>query len=599
MNYPNISGIDSQRLFRGKERNFVLRPGQIIQGEIMKLYPNDIAEVRLGNHRILAKLKVGLELANRYFFQVASNTEYPELRVVGKPLKGVEPVDIAKLLNQLGLKSNKQHEQLVQSLLKHSIPFDRKEIFQAAELIKGEKNKRLAVNLIVEMFSRKLPLTNATFESMKAIQLTTVTDQLQTVLQQLASKQQVAQDENQHQLEQRLYDVIRKLTVRPTQIQEKLMTEITSEIQSGRQGLFHSLKSFGFIPSHIDFNTWSLEWKRFLEKHPDASRQEQKLPFRLHGQDFLKVTEKISTNNHQLIESVNQLKDKWDVSIHSGKPLSREMTIALHTDLQKVVFPFVSKSQQALLTKLPTSGDLFELYRSLLKFVEEKQFIRWQSLALQTNIDEQFLQQSPKQQFLDHLRLYLSSFGLNYEHTLIEEKEPSTLLQSVKGMLLQYIANIDTIHSEQPTRLLHLIQGLQLQSLNETPAFIQATLQLPAERLGLIKDLKLEFEGKKHRNGKLDPDYCRILFYLQLEGIDETVIDVNIQQRAISLTIFNNTIGLEAVIKRLKDQLSDNLQALNYRLTSISFKKLEENERKPIKNVFTQQQTFEGVDFRI
>src|SRR5699024_10101587 len=108
---------------------------------------------------------------------------------------------------------------------------------------------------------------------------------------------------------------------------------------------------------------------------------------------------------------------------------------------------------------------------------------------------------------------------------------------SIKSMLIQYIQQNNASNNEQAQQLLHIMNGLQLQSIHETNSFIYASLQIPGEKLHLNNDLQLEFESKKTEDGKINPDYCRILFYLELTNLDETIIDMHIQNRYISITV--------------------------------------------------------------
>ena len=49
----------------------VLRNGQIVQGEILKIYPDNKAEIRIGTHRFIAETNTPLVIGKRYFFQVS------------------------------------------------------------------------------------------------------------------------------------------------------------------------------------------------------------------------------------------------------------------------------------------------------------------------------------------------------------------------------------------------------------------------------------------------------------------------------------------------------------------------------------------------
>ena len=437
MHLSQILNTNTLKLSRTGQQS--LRPGQIVQGEVLKLYPENKAEIRLGGTRLVASLQVGLELGGSYHFQVASTAKSPQLRVIGEQLKKDEKVDLSTLLKQLGMKANKHNLQLLQLLTRYAVPFDKNELKQAMQLLKGEKNKTQATGALVEVLAKKLPMTKMVLQSLITVRTTTLSEQLTSVIQQLTN---------------------------------------ASPLQSG-------------APEDFALRT--------------GTGTEQRL--------------------HQIITTLIPSKQEADV-----------------------------KSFQSL---------------------------------------------PPKEMFLEQLRQSLSVLGLNYENRFITEKDPGNRSDTIKGLLLQLASGEDSSQARSQTRLLHMIQGLQLQSVNETPSAIQAMLQIPAERLGLVKDLMIEFEGKKNDEGEINSDYCRILFYLELGNLKETVIDVHIQQRAVSLTIFNNTSGIPTLANTFKDKLSENLTNLNYRLTSIAFKKLEEKSDLP--TIFDEKfpENKQGVDFRI
>src|SRR5690625_5377323 len=107
-------------------------------------------------------------------------------------------------------------------------------------------------------------------------------------------------------------------------------------------------------------------------------------------------------------------------------------------------------------------------------------------------------------------------------------------------MLLQYIEQSDTQTSERLQSFVHLLNGLQLQSIYETNHFIYASIAISGEKLYLNHDIQLEFESKKTPDGKINPDIFRIIFILFLIHLRKTMIDMQIQNRIVSLTIFND-----------------------------------------------------------
>ena len=117
-------------------------------------------------------------------------------------------------------------------------------------------------------------------------------------------------------------------------------------------------------------------------------------------------------------------------------------------------------------------------------------------------------------------------------------------------------------------------------------------------------DLTIQWQGKKQEDGKIDPAFCRILFYLQLPILNETLIDVQIQNRIMNITIRNNNATLGELVTLHSDGLKEILREMNYRLTVVNvrpFKSSGGSSGKPTNHVIIPQITtsYNGVDIKI
>src|SRR5699024_5218410 len=156
--------------------------------------------------------------------------------------------------------------------------------------------------------------------------------------------------------------------------------------------------------------------------------------------------------------------------------------------------------------------------------------------------DEKNWQQLPIQrQFISHVTQFMQALGMKDEHmlkqTIQQSFEQASSMQgqqieseSIKSMLLQLSNSQNTISAERIQHMLHFIKGMQLQSVQESNQFLHAAMQVPGEKLGLNEDMYMQFEGQKKDDDTIDPDYCRILFDLHLEKIDQTIIDRHVQK---------------------------------------------------------------------
>ncbi|MFE5428029.1 hypothetical protein [Peribacillus simplex] len=198
--------------------------------------------------------------------------------------------------------------------------------------------------------------------------------------------------------------------------------------------------------------------------------------------------------------------------------------------------------------------------------------------------------------------------GLQLEHALInlsgdDMKEIPNDLETLKPLLLKLLnEQIPASIKEMAEQILNRITAQQILSQENGP--IQNLLLTLPLNLGSIQtDLTLQWSGRKTKDGKIDPDYCRVLFYLELERLKETVIDMQVQNRIIKVTVINgHGAVLEEAAGQYLDILRENLGKMDYRLSGVSFvKPVNEKERdlrvKPIP--FSEAGPYSGVDIRI
>jgi len=127
-------------------------------------------------------------------------------------------------------------------------------------------------------------------------------------------------------------------------------------------------------------------------------------------------------------------------------------------------------------------------------------------------------------------------------------------------------------------------------------------LQLPGNWFGIEQDLIMDLEGRKNDQDEVDPDYCHILFYLQLESLDETVIDMRIQKRIVQLSLYTDNDQAENLIKSFKPMLEEGLEKLDYKLSTVRHRSLEteaKSSEMAAKQRYSSSYSQGGVDFRV
>src|SRR5690625_2956832 len=579
----------------------VLRPGQIVQGKILKLYPNNKAQIQLGSQKMTAQLEASLTTGGQYHFQVQAIDDVVRLKVLGEQVLNQLQENVQNIMQQLGLKTTVL---LMQELIKEKIPFRKDQLVKAFQLLEEAKNKLQAQEVLKEMIARKRPVTATVFNALYTKRTSGFTEQIQSLLKQFNLSETARYRNIRNQLQQ--------MVNQPLQSKAELIKRIITEATNNNQQFFNLLKATGMIESSLDFTSWKSQVSAYAEQNNlkrlnisnhDVSALE--LPLKLKETEVRQKLEQVVDNKAKLSHEAQKLMQKFGKEIHetviNNSPLDAKEFALLKQQIIKKLLPLLAKTKQNTITNrlqnTPTA--IRQLSQNLQTLVDRQTYQTEVQFLKHMKQSEAFLTMTPKEQFLTHLKQVLLFTGLTYEN-LVKQDLVQQQSETVKSMLIQMIQQHDGINLERAQQLLHFINGLQMQSVNETSNFIQAGLQIPGGKLSLNNDLRLDIEGEKTENGMVNPDHCRILFYLDLKNLKETIIDMHIQKRTVAVTIFNDEERLETDSHFLQPMLKEGLATLDYHLTTVTIKSLQQVD-KPAKKQMSpiNQQSYQGVDYRI
>jgi hypothetical protein len=287
--------------------------------------------------------------------------------------------------------------------------------------------------------------------------------------------------------------------------------------------------------------------------------------------------------------------------LHKGWPLTKEIVQAVRTFLfepplqQKIteLLPLLpqaqSKTLQALFTQMPES---------------KSSLASSQNETLGTNL----------------VRSFFQLLGLGNEKELVtkligfEKADLPQIQQTQQNMKfqLQQLLNDPTLSAQAKERMEALVSHITGQQLfmstdgNQGP-FHQLLFQFSFPLNKQFETIYGQIEGKKNNKGQIDPENCRLVFYLQLSSLGETCVDVNIRSKTVSITIFNEHQHKEW-LHEIKPTLSDSLQGLGYSLSSLSWKEASQGPLQSKdqgqgntsqRNPYSLRQQYQGVDIRI
>src|SRR5699024_3224649 len=529
-----------------------LKDGQIVRGKILKLHPKNMATIQIGSNKLVAKLEASLTLGERYYLQVHNTEDLLHLKIVGHKLNNQSNQNSAELLKQLGLKPTKDNIALAQTLLDDHIRFNPDQLKKAFLILEKESDKEQTKSILKHMLAGNLPVTKSVFEALMSQNERGFTNQIHQLQQLLLQKS------SQTLPEQNVLNLIKQLTGTRLNNTNIIENEILLDVSAQQMEFFKALKLIGVIKPDVDFEVWKRNLEPFLTQNlgnPNVSK------YTSHdAKSVLNISSKyvIEAFNHLVSnrELLFNLSEKWSqlFSKHINQSISIQSSLPSSIFEQASQFildeisPLLPKQQQQQLESLLSNNpQSLEKLMRIMRLLHDNQVYHKMTQFI---VDHQLVNENRnlplEQQFLNHIKQFTVMTGLTYENLVLEDHS-SQLNNTLKGLLLQIIhQNNEGPISDQSVRLLHSINGLQLQSVSELNNILYAHLQIPAEKIGLVNELELKFEGKK-KNGKIDTDHCRIHFYLELSHLKETIIDMNVQNRSVTVTVYNDMKNLKTI----------------------------------------------------
>ena len=257
--------------------------------------------------------------------------------------------------------------------------------------------------------------------------------------------------------------------------------------------------------------------------------------------------------------------------------------------------------------------------KQLVQMVQQRNEHGAQILSSSRNWDLQFIQklmpeeaqvmQAPLSSVFSHdLKQSIRLMGQGFEHYLANPENSSLLkeneLLTLKPLLIKWMSgNASSPLREQAEMIVHKITGQQLLSQASGP--IQHCLvQIPFSLGQYQTDVTIQWSGRRKKDGEIDASYCRVLFYLQLESISDTIVDMAVQNKVVKVTVTNLLADtVKDAAKPFVEQLRSGLEVKGYRLSSVVFEK-PAPENLPVRKETVRGPAFErtpysGVDMKI
>lgn len=606
------------------------KQGQVFHGTIKQLYPDQTAEIQVGNQKVIAKLEVPLKAGDAHFFQVTGTSPQTELKVVTGPM-GQElssSQQINQLLDSMNLPKTTEMQQVLAHFIKAQIPISKEQLIQAEMWMKALPEgvtKMDALQALQKMVELKMPMLQDVFQALISGQKTSGMTAIMDNFSQLLAKDSVLQDNVKQNLLQQVSAIAKPFEAETGALMlAKSIQLLTNNAVPANERLqaLNMLKEAGILPQQATLQNWMMlnEAKSvqqgplqqaghviqaILTTNPENKAQLiEQLKAWTANQSLLTNEQKLQLN--QLIDRFNQLPaNKQTVEIFA-KQMQEQLVKAFAQNTPERLFTqdangLSVKEHLLSLFKQEVTHPLQNeaLMRNLVKTSMEAPQPMIQRMLTEADAH---VQNSMDSKAMEHaLKTVLKSLGISYEAALSSKSaDLQTIAHQLKPQLhtLLQETQITPQLKEAAELLMTRMNGMQLAS-GENGHQHQLVMQVPLEFFGKKMDATLQWNGRMKDDGKFDANYARVLFYLQMQSMKETVIDMQVQNRIVTVTVFNEQSAIIPLAEPLKDALKIGLAEKNYQLSGVFFKQFEKAQLEKSAPVVQQQEENSGVDFRI
>lgn len=625
----SFNPIQPQQQTPQTNQALTLREGQVFHGTIKQLYPDQMAEIQVGGHKLIAKLEVPLTAGDAHFFQVASTGAQTELRVVTGPMPQAMGTQqqMAQLLQSMNLPQTKEMQQVMGHFLKTQMPITREQLLQAEAWMKALPQgvtKQDALSAMQRMVELKMPFTNDVFQALvQGAKTTGMNAALQNFISQLTNETNL-NNELKTSLLAQLQTIAKPLDNETGGVilarAVQTLTD-TSASTTNRQQALMLLKEAGVIPQTASMTNWQSQLAQttspslslqpeqagqligqiMTAKPEDSTQIIQQVRNFLQNEKLLTVEQKNQLN--QMVERFTQLPQTKQTIEVFARQLQDQLLKAFSMNNDNRLFTqndsgLTVKDQLLSLLKPDAVNDT--VMRNLVRSSAESSQPAIQSLLTEAEaivrnaVDGRMAEQA--------IKTVLKGLGISYEAALNSKaSDVHSLAQSVKPQLLSLLqdAQLPPALRESAELLMARMNGMQLLS-GENGHQHQLIMQLPLEFFGRQMDATLQWNGRMGKDGKIDANFARILFYLNMESLHETVIDMQVQNRVVTITVFNDDPQLSMLAEPLKQSLKGGLSDKEYQLSGVFIKSLERKDpEKATQNSKKNPEQWNGVDIRV
>jgi hypothetical protein len=566
----NISGLIRNLvgdLTAADPKTLELKVGQIVKGVVLQLLSDQEALVNIGGTQVRAKLETPLKQGDVTMLQVQPESKGGQ--IILKPLvaSDVQIADdsLGELLKAFEIKDSAGNRQMVQQIQQEGIPVS-KENVKAFESVMREMpqgvNKEEWLQAAVLASKRGLPLTPATVDAIKQVTTGPPAGQVLEKLEQQANAL-LEQDPTHPAADtaKQVVSLLKELRATAAAVRPAEPAALASAVDEPAAA---PPQATGATPAAAQTGGTTAAAPRGNEPAaaaiaapPAAPAAGEALPAPpAAGAAVLAASAKPSAgtvdahaHGAEHVKQGEPLQAGSPAPVPEAPPAKQEGGLA-HKEAQ------VSAPQE---TADPETNWISKMLKAV--GVEHESHVA-------AKLDERGNAVPVRQQATD------DSFSLISTNTSDDQQgdiaKPAT--ETLKSLLLQLTASDDTPAplKEAAQQAVSQITGQQLMLMNDKNAmFTQMTMFVPFLDNTGQQTAAIHIQSRKGSRGEVDASNCRLLFDLQMKVMGNTLLDVQVVNKIVSLNIHNDHPVLAGLMESSKDEIATAMNSVGYQFISL------------------------------
>jgi hypothetical protein len=537
----------------GEPKTLELKVGQIVKGLVLQLLSEQDALVNIGGVQVKAHLETPLKQGDVTMLQVQpeSNNGQITLKPLANSTIEIVAESLADVLSSMGLKDTSTNRQIIQTMHQANIPLT-KENSQTFAKVLGE----IPPNIDQEQWQQSallalknnLPLSK---ESVSALQQVVYGEPINQQLNQLSQLLEGAL--TNPSLSKQVSEALTQVKVLLNELQTISTQAFESPLNDGGEA--------GDGKSMSNVQTTPVIQAGELKNTMNASAN---LP-----QDSSKTPTEAAlgsiTANSTAIKG-DTLTNELTKPIAAKAEGSEELNQTVKLPATTIEGRSLSNALNPIETHITQSSE-----------ADSPQWIGKWLKSLGIEHEQQLFKALDKTLFLEKSALNPTDLISPLEWTTEGNRSPNeaakqVVTDSLKAALLQLNAFDDTPPAikESAQQLLQQITGQQLLlSSDRTSMFSHITLMIPMNNEQGQQTAAVHIQSRKGSRGEIDANNCRLVFDLRMKSIGDTLVDVQVFNKIVSLHVHNDHDFVANLLEGSRAEIAASLQNVGYQFLSL------------------------------